>query len=471
MALTGGTSAGFEFSSAPKAAPGKRSSATATPGDFDDEGVNIMADPRVMRGSTYSLYRKAGEGAAFGRTGESVVPGAGTGAALPIKKKKKRRPKANASIYDYRPPDNLREEVDLTEYLVEQPVTVETATEASQTDEFKPKPPPPPFVPKKTGVDGGTTMGAMFDATNPANEDPFDFDREVVPLLDVLCGKTLHLAMLEAEHEHELEAIAAAHAKCDAAKRAEQEREAAMEAASEAEARAVQRRKQVARDKLEREKRLARKLASLQLVRQLMPHVVEQSFGYAEKRGQWVSPTVHDVRADFLPWLYGQVEDKMAQRKLAEDLAANVVEAALSAQRAAQEAKAAEVAAKAAAAAAAAAAEKEARDAARTTLISIRYLENSIGPISVLGATTVAELETKVIEWITDDETLGMEAPQAGFLRLAVAGVPVPGETRVMDLPTGADQPLEAMVTEPAPAEAAAAADGEAGGEAGAAEE
>jgi len=181
-----------------------------------------------------------------------------------------------------------------------------------------------------------------------------------------------------------------------------------------------------------------------------------------------VSPTVHDVRADFLPWLYGQVEDKMAQRKLAEDLAANVVEAALSAQRAAQEAKAAEVAAKAAAAAAAAAAEKEARDAARTTLISIRYLENSIGPISVLGATTVAELETKVIEWITDDETLGMEAPQAGFLRLAVAGVPVPGETRVMDLPTGADQPLEAMVTEPAPAEAAA--DGEAGGEAAAEE-
>jgi hypothetical protein len=127
-------------------------------------------------------------------------------------------------------------------------------------------------------------------------------------------------------------------------------------------------------------------------------------------------------------------------------------------------------AAKAAAAAAAAAAEKEARDAARTTLISIRYLENSIGPISVLGATTVAELETKVIEWITDDETLGMEAPQAGFLRLAVAGVPVPGETRVMDLPTGADQPLEAMVTEPAPAEAAAAADGEAGGEAAAEE-
>lgn len=47
---------------------------------------------------------------------------------------------------------------------------------SSQTDAFKPKPPDPPYIPPKTGSDVGTQI---------INEELFNFDLEVEPLLNV----------------------------------------------------------------------------------------------------------------------------------------------------------------------------------------------------------------------------------------------------------------------------------------------
>lgn len=67
-----------------------------------------------------------------------------------------------------------------------------------QTDEFLPRPPTPPYIPKKTGIDAETQI---FDY------DLFDFDREVRPILNVVTTKTLEQALLECEEEEEVKNI------------------------------------------------------------------------------------------------------------------------------------------------------------------------------------------------------------------------------------------------------------------------
>ena len=60
------------------------------------------------------------------------------------------------------------------------------------------KPPTPPYVPKKTGIDKITQI---------EDYDLFDYDREVQPILNVLLSKTVEQAVLEVEEETELEEI------------------------------------------------------------------------------------------------------------------------------------------------------------------------------------------------------------------------------------------------------------------------
>jgi len=61
-----------------------------------------------------------------------------------------------------------------------------------------PKPPTPPYIPKKTGIDKITQI---------EDYDLFDYDREVQPILNVLLTKTVEQAILEVEEETELDEI------------------------------------------------------------------------------------------------------------------------------------------------------------------------------------------------------------------------------------------------------------------------
>ena len=67
-----------------------------------------------------------------------------------------------------------------------------------QTDEFMPRPPTPPYIHKKTGIDKITQI---------EDYDLFDYDREVQPILNVLLTKTVEQALLEVEEESELDEI------------------------------------------------------------------------------------------------------------------------------------------------------------------------------------------------------------------------------------------------------------------------
>lgn len=64
-----------------------------------------------------------------------------------------------------------------------------------QTDLFLQRPPSPPYIPAKIGVDFATQI---------EEGDLFDFDMEVQPVLEVLIGKTIEQALIEVIHEEEL---------------------------------------------------------------------------------------------------------------------------------------------------------------------------------------------------------------------------------------------------------------------------
>lgn len=64
-----------------------------------------------------------------------------------------------------------------------------------QTDLFLQRPPSPPFLPAKIGVD---------IATEILEGELFDFDTEVEPILETLVGRSVEQGLLEVMHEEEL---------------------------------------------------------------------------------------------------------------------------------------------------------------------------------------------------------------------------------------------------------------------------
>lgn len=64
-----------------------------------------------------------------------------------------------------------------------------------QTDLFLQRPPTPPHVPAKIGVDCATEI---------LDGELFDFDTEVEPILESLVGRAVEQGLLEVMHEEEL---------------------------------------------------------------------------------------------------------------------------------------------------------------------------------------------------------------------------------------------------------------------------
>lgn len=68
----------------------------------------------------------------------------------------------------------------------------------TQTDLFLEKPPEPPYVPAKVGVDVATEI---------ADGELFHFDAEAQPIIDILVDSCIEQSMLEVAHEQEIAAL------------------------------------------------------------------------------------------------------------------------------------------------------------------------------------------------------------------------------------------------------------------------
>lgn len=107
--------------------------------------------------------------------------------------------KKKASPYDIKPSANPRIDVNLTFFLTDANNVKAPHTEIdTQTDKFQDQPPSPKFIPKKIGRDVETQV---------EDGELFNFDREVLPIVDVVITKTLEQSMLEIEEEEEIKKI------------------------------------------------------------------------------------------------------------------------------------------------------------------------------------------------------------------------------------------------------------------------
>jgi len=96
--------------------------------------------------------------------------------------------------YDVKPFSN--NEIDVSEYLTENPEIVKKVEMICQTDIFNDRPITPPYVPRKTGVDRSTQVEDVREL--------FSFDKEVSGMLQMLVAKTLEAALYEVQCEDEL---------------------------------------------------------------------------------------------------------------------------------------------------------------------------------------------------------------------------------------------------------------------------
>lgn len=179
----------FSYSTQPHAAPMKRKTKYRDDSDLPDPALsNLMHDPRVVRGSTYSMK----------------VMSLSLKTELQPTKRISRVDAHRAKFTTKRsstPPaiiGRMHTDMQTEDYLEElsdRPIDVDAET---QTQAFMDRPASPLFVPARTGQDVITEI---------LPGDLWDFDLEVEPILEVLVGKTLHVAMLELMQEEELEAI------------------------------------------------------------------------------------------------------------------------------------------------------------------------------------------------------------------------------------------------------------------------
>lgn len=177
----------FSYSSQPQPAPIKRKNKYRDAVDTqNDRTGNLMFDSRVARGNTYSTKLSS---SSFKSETQPVTrrPNRGLSDNNRGSKRSSTPPAMPGRMHMEIQTENFLEE--LTDKNIE--IDAETQTQA-----FLDRPASPLFVPAKTGVDAITQIDSM---------DLFDFDAEVAPILEVLVGKTLHVAMLELMQEEELQ--------------------------------------------------------------------------------------------------------------------------------------------------------------------------------------------------------------------------------------------------------------------------
>ncbi|XP_054733069.1 uncharacterized protein LOC129240987 [Anastrepha obliqua] len=152
---------------------------------------NVMYDRRVIRGSVFGTQQLLENSDPFDKAAEIRRRHA-------IRKQKVCRNQRN--VLGTPPPVNgRRHEVIQTEKYLEE--LVQRPPEFSvntQTDLFLEKPPEPPYVPAKVGVDAATEID---------DGELFHFDAEAQPIIDILVDACIEQGILEVAHEQDITAL------------------------------------------------------------------------------------------------------------------------------------------------------------------------------------------------------------------------------------------------------------------------
>jgi radial spoke head protein 3 len=393
----------YAFSEAPRAVPGKRPKYRDHDGPAASHGKsmnNLMFDRRIVRGNT------------FGGMGLGGSP-----APSPGSTGKKKRRKEPVSIFDLRPKLHRNKPVNLDAFLIEEAKETPEIEVQTQTDTFADLPEEEEYVPRKTGVDASTQI--------EPEDNLFKFDLEVLPILEVLVGKTLEQALQEVEEEDELADLRSRKQELYAAKAAEDARIRQMEVGEIALHRAKEERKASEIDRVERERVVSEKVSASSLTNQMVgDQFVDRVFDRMQETGFFKDATRIDVENKFMPWIMDMVGGELANIDTSRRLVDAAIKKALHTQRRAEDMASLKRDANNALALNA----EQKRDGPKmqgVIRINVQGVADldEIGPIALEPNDTIEQVEAKIQEWVRDyTEKTGTEVPvpDGGFLNAGV---------------------------------------------------
>jgi len=270
----------FSYSAQPHAAPVKTRPKYRDEGEDANGGAsqqNIMFDPRIARGNTYAtkaLTTSLKKDLENMTTKKTVRTG--------TRRNLGTRRSATPPPVDGRNHMTMQTE-DFLEELTDRPIEQDAET---QTQAFMDRPPSPLFVRAKIGYDVDTQI---------ESGDLFDFDMEVEPILEVLVGKTLHVAMLEIMQEEELEAIRVQQEEYETIRNIELAEVQRLEAEIKRKAQEKERRIQQERKRLEERRKLEETIAARQFTNQFLGELHLSVFDMLEEQGHFYDPVQKEI--------------------------------------------------------------------------------------------------------------------------------------------------------------------------------
>jgi len=277
----------------------------------DEPGMrNIMHDRRVVRGNTYaSLVMPQQDMAEIQKQREA---------------QRRRIMRANQTKKRVGTPEPVigRKHIDIQtdsylEELTERTVEFEAET---QTDFLLDRPPSPLFMPAKVGVDVDTQV---------LEGELFDFDQEVEPVLEVLVGKTLEQSMMEVLEEEELQSIQRHQEEFEQLRNAELLEVQRMEAAEKRRADEMERRMQQMKAKREQNDTIMRKVLSRSIARGYLGGLKEKTMQHLLDSGFFQDSVQVAVEGQFMPWLMENIQATLAQERVNQQLADDVLQSAI----------------------------------------------------------------------------------------------------------------------------------------------
>jgi hypothetical protein len=316
----------FSYSAQPHAAPlnkkrSKYRNENEPGGDLGDS-QNIMYDPRVVRGNTYAAKVMT----------NSLKREQEVRKRDDFKKKtRKQTPDSTRTGTADRPPTppavdgRVHADIqtdDFLEELTDRAIEMDAET---QTMAFMDRPPDPLFVVAKTGYDVETQV---------LPGDLFDFNLEVQPILEVLVGKTLHVAMLELMQEEELEAIRSQQVQFEGIRNIELAEVQRLEA--EARRKTQEKEKRIAQEtkRLADRKQLEEKIAARAFSQQYLSSLHVGVFDTLSDEGFFYDPVKREVEEIFLPNLLSEIGNEVDSYNAAQQIAEELIEGAKAVARA-----------------------------------------------------------------------------------------------------------------------------------------
>lgn len=276
----------FSYSAQPHAAPLKQKTKYREESQQEDPNVaqNLMYDARVVRGNTYSakVLSTGLKNEVESSTGPRKFPKKNQGRRTYSTKRSSTPPAVEGRSH------MVMQTEDFLEELTDRPIEQDAET---QTQPFMDRPASPLFVRAKIGFDVQTQI---------EHGDLFDFNTEVEPILEVLVGKTIHVAMLEIMQEEELEAIRLQQEEYETIRNVEMAEVQRLEAEIKRKQLEKERRVMQEKKRLEDRRRLEEIIAARQFTTQFLGELHTSVFDVLEEQGHFYDPVKREIEENFM---------------------------------------------------------------------------------------------------------------------------------------------------------------------------